>query len=74
VVTAKAGDSAVQREAEVLMVQGARGQTRPHARLAPFNLPSGDRLEVDGVSDEPPVFVEASAALPLALIAPHAYA
>jgi hypothetical protein len=53
------GDSREQRDAEALMV-AALG-TMIGAVLAPrkIALPSGGRVEVDGVSDDPPILCEA---------------
>lgn len=54
-----AGDSAVQREAEAVLLAGLSASIGVPLAPARIHLPDGTYVECDGVSDSPPVIVEA---------------
>ncbi len=54
-----AGDSAVQRDAETVLLAALSASIGVSLAPARIDLPDGSYVEVDGVSDTPPVLVEA---------------
>ena len=54
-----AGNSAEQREAEVLLVAGLAERLGVRLSKKQFALPGGEWLEIDGVCESPPILCEA---------------